>query len=227
MNKLMRSPQHREGPQSSSWGVLATTIFATLSALLALGLSPRAGADEITADASAGQAKAAVCAACHGAQGVSPASAFPHLAGQQAHYLRKQITDIRESRRAVPQMAGLTDTLSDQDIADIAAYYAEQPANRGQAEPDAAKAGEVLYRAGSLERGIAACTACHGPRGEGIDSAGYPALAGQFPAYTITSLTAFRDGTRDNDPNDIMSSIAARMSDSDMQQVAEYLHGLR
>ena len=72
-----------------------------------------------------------------------------------------------------------------------------------------------------------ACTACHGPRGEGIDSAGYPALAGQFPAYTVTALKAFRDGSRDNDPNAIMSSIAARMSDSDMQQVAEYLHGLR
>nr|WP_318833293.1 c-type cytochrome [Cobetia sp. 2AS1] len=219
MDELMRPRQIPERPLRLLLAVAATTLAATLPT--------GAAAESLVGDAAAGKAKAAVCAACHGAQGISPTPAFPHLAGQQAHYLRKQTADIRDGRRSVPQMAGIADNLSDQDIADIAAHYAAQPANRGQAEPEAARAGEVLYRAGSLERGIAACTACHGPRGEGIDSAGYPALAGQFPAYTVTALKAFRDGSRDNDPNAIMSSIAARMSDSDMQQVAEYLHGLR
>lgn len=216
MDKLMRSLQR------PLW-LLSLVLMAATTGISTSTIA----ADRKDADTRAGQTKAATCAACHGAQGISPASAFPHLAGQQAHYLRKQIEDIRDGRRPVPQMAGMTDNLSDQDVVDIAAYYAALPANQGQAEPDAAEKGEILYRAGSLTEGIAACTACHGPRGEGLDAAGYPALAGQFPQYTVAALKAFRDGTRDNDPNAIMSSIAARMSDNDMQQVAEYLHGLR
>ncbi|WP_233266363.1 c-type cytochrome [Cobetia sp. L2A1] len=217
MYKLMRSLQR------PSW-LLSLMLTAATT-----GIATEAIAADNTpvADASAGQTKTATCAACHGMQGISPASAFPHLAGQQAHYLRKQIADIRDGRRSVPQMAGTTDSLSDQDIADIAAHYAALPAHQGQAEPEAAAKGEVLYRAGSLTKGIAACTACHGPRGKGLDAAGYPALAGQFPQYTVAALQAFRAGTRDNDPNAIMSTITAQMSDSDMQQVAEYLHGLR
>lgn len=229
---VMRTRQHPRGRKHLA--PMAALAFS--AGLLAIGLPGGAMADTpsdasesstITADASAGQRKAAVCAACHGAQGISPVPAFPHLAGQQAHYLRKQMQDIREGRRSVPQMAGMTDNLTDQDIADIAAHYAQLPVNQGQAEPDAAHAGETLYRAGSVEKGIAACTACHGPRGGGLDAAGYPALAGQFPAYTVATLKAFRAGSRDNDPNDIMSTIAARMSDSDMQNIAQYLHGLR
>ncbi|PWV78811.1 c-type cytochrome [Halomonas sp. A11-A] len=184
---------------------------------------------EADADAAAGREKAQSCAACHGPSGISPSSAFPHLAGQQMSYTAKQIMDIRDGRRLVPQMAGQVDDFSDQDAWDVAKYFAEQDANLGQVDPDNTEQlarGEELYRAGDLSRGIPACAACHTPTGEGIGSAAYPALSGQFVEYTVATLQAFASGERANDPANIMRDIAAKMSDDDMEAVANYMYGL-
>ncbi|WP_444678982.1 c-type cytochrome [Halomonas sp. E19] len=180
------------------------------------------------ADAAAGRERAQSCAACHGQNGISSMAAFPHLAGQQMSYTAKQIMDIRDGRRLVPEMAGQVDDFSDQDAWDVAAYYAQQDANIGQANPDEEllARGEELYRAGDMAKGIPACAACHTPTGQGIDTAIYPALSGQFAEYTIATLQDFASGERSNDPNNMMGDIASKMSDADMTAVANYIHGL-
>ncbi|SER51897.1 Cytochrome c553 [Vreelandella subterranea] len=203
------------------------TLLASLA--ISLGAAGAATADPRSeADAAAGEALATPCAACHGQAGISPTPTFPHLAGQQMSYLAKQIMDIRDGRREVPQMAGQVDNYDDQDAWDVAAFYAEQTPHLGQADDDEAllARGEELYRAGDMENGIPACTACHTPTGRGIGSAAYPALSGLQIDYTVSTLQDFAAGDRDNDPNGVMRDIAAKMSDDDMQAVANYLLGL-
>lgn len=194
---------------------------------ITMGVAGMAHAQQgIEGDPAAGREKAQVCAACHGANGISAVAMFPNLAGQQASYLAKQITDIRDGARVVPQMVGIVANLSDQDIADLAAYYAELEPNLGQADPALAEQGRKLYRAGDLAKGIPACTACHTPTGQGIGTAKFPALSGQHPEYTVATLQDFASGARSNDPNAIMRDIAAKMSDEQMQAVANYVYGL-
>jgi cytochrome c553 len=200
-------------------------LLASLA--LTMGAVGVAHAD-LQGDPAAGREKAQTCAACHGQTGISPSPAFPHLAGQQASYLAKQIMDIRDGNRVVAQMAGQVDDFSDQDAWDVARFYADQDANLGQADPDSEllARGEELYRAGDMSKGIPACAACHTPTGVGIGSAVYPALSGQFPEYTVSTLQDFAAGERANDPANIMRDIAAKMSDADMEAVANYVLGL-
>lgn len=183
-------------------------------------------------NASAGKSKSAPCAACHGKDGNSPAPSFPKLAGQGERYLIKQIKDIKSGARPVPMMAGQTDNLSDQDIADIAAYYASKTSTTGQADPALVEKGEAIYRGGIAERGIPACSACHSPTGAGMAAAGFPSLAGQYAEYTAAQLKAFRaakDGRegRDNDGEAmVMRTIAFKMSDSEIEAVSSFIQGL-
>ena len=202
--------------------LLASLAF-TIGAVGAAHADP-----EADADAAAGRELAQPCAACHGDSGISPASAFPHLAGQQMTYTAKQIMDIRDGERLVPEMVGQVDDFSDQDAWDVAAFYAEQDAHIGQADPDELliARGQELYRAGDMSKGIPSCAACHGPAGEGIHTAIYPGLSGQFAEYTIATLQDFASGERANDPANMMGDIAAKMSDDDMAAVANYILGL-
>ncbi|QTF92634.1 c-type cytochrome [Halomonas sp. BM-2019] len=203
-------------------------LLASLA--ITMGAVGAAHADlEADADAAAGREKAQNCAACHGQEGISPSASFPHLAGQQMSYTAKQIMDIRDGRRLVPEMVGQVDDFSDQDAWDVAKFYAERDANLGQVNPDHTEQlarGEELYRAGDMAKGIPSCAACHTPTGEGIGSAVYPALSGQFIAYTVSTLQDFAAGERANDPGNIMRDIAAKMSDDDMEAVATYMYGL-
>ncbi|GAB2789638.1 c-type cytochrome [Halomonas shantousis] len=185
-----------------------------------------AHAQELQGDPAAGRQKAQVCAACHGANGVSLAPTFPNLAGQHASYIAKQVAEIRDGVRVVPQMAGIVANFSDQDIADVAAYYANQEPNLGQADPELAERGMRLYRAGSLAKGVPACMACHTPTGQGIGTAVYPALSGQHPEYTLKQLQDFARSERNNDPNAIMRDIASKLSDADMEALANFVYGL-
>ncbi|SDM93558.1 Cytochrome c553 [Vreelandella arcis] len=203
--------------------MLLVSLAISVGAISTASANPRA-----EADASAGEALATPCAACHGQAGISPTPVFPHLAGQQMSYLAKQIMDIRDGRRVVPQMAGQVDDYDDQDAWNVAAFYAGLEPHLGQADDDddLLARGEALYRAGDQDKGIPACSACHTPTGAGIGSAVYPALSGLQPDYTVSTLQDFAAGERDNDPNQIMRDIAAKMSDDDMQAVANYLYGL-
>ena len=187
-------------------------------------------------DAAAGQSKAAMCAACHGANGNSAVANFPKLAGQGEKYLTKQLKDIKSGSRKVVEMTGLLNAYSDQDLADIAAYYASKNIQMAGAKEENLDRGESVYRGGNIETGVPACTGCHSPSGQGNAPAGYPAIGGQFAQYTAKQLRAFRTGAHDpeNDTartNDgdtrVMRGVAAQMSDVEIEAVANFIAGLK
>ncbi len=201
---------------------ILTKSLITLLALVACGQAVAQG------DAAAGADKIAICLACHGQDGnVSQLPNVPKIGGQSEKYLLKQMQDIKSGARAAPLMTGMLNTLDEQGLADVAAYYASQAAPQGAAEQDKVALGESLYRGGNAQIGVAACSACHSPNGQGLGSAGYPALSGQDPAYTDLQLRAFRDGIRQNDDAEVMRSIAARLNDEEIAALASYVSGLR
>src|SRR5690554_4217514 len=186
-----------------------------------------------TGNAEAGQQKSAVCAACHGPDGNSPLDMYPKIAGQHQSYLFKQLKDYKlaaESNgaqgRANAIMQGQVMMLSEQDMADLAAFYASQEAQGGAAPEDVIAAGEKLFVAGDEARGIAACAACHGPRGNGMGLANFPDISGQHAAYTKQQLELFRSGGRANDMNNMMRDIAGKLTDKDIEILSQYIQGL-
>ncbi|PYC29376.1 cytochrome c4 [Aquipseudomonas alcaligenes] len=199
-----------------------------VSLLLSLGVSAAAqAANPIVGDAEAGKAKVAVCGACHGADGNSAAPNFPKLAGQGEKYLLKQLHDVKSGKRQIVEMTGMLTNLSDQDLADIAAYFASQKMSVGAADPAMVERGEALFRGGKLAEGMPACTGCHSPDGAGLAAAGYPKLGGQHAAYVAKQLTDFREGNRTNDGDAmIMRAIAAKLSNKDIEAVSSYVQGL-
>ena len=183
-------------------------------------------------DAGAGESKSAVCVACHGAGGNSMVPTFPKLAGQNEKYLSDQLLKIRDGGRPVPTMAGQLDNLSDQDLADIAAYFAAQSATGGQADPNLVELGAQIYRGGISGRSIPACSACHSPTGEGNGPAGFPRLAGQHADYTAAQLMMYRkgfddeSGRRTDGDAKIMRSVAFGLSDKEIEAVSSFIAGL-
>ena len=180
-------------------------------------------------DAAAGQAKSAICAACHGVDGNSSVPTWPKLAGPHEQYLTRQARLIKSGARMVPEMAGITPGLSDQDIEDISAYFASQVNSGGVADESMIELGERIYRAGNADTGVPACMACHGPAGEGNPLSGYPALSGQHSVYVAKSLTRFRAGENWGEkdaPSQVMNGSAARLTDEEIQAVSSYIQGL-
>lgn len=228
--------------------LLTILLGATSSTLLA---NETAGA--IKGDAEAGKAKATVCVACHGPEGTGINPEWPRLAGQGGKYAEKQLHEFKSGARKDPVMQGQAVNLSEQDIADLAAFFSSQAtkldtaASTGNEEQtkELLKHGEALYRGGDVNRRITACAACHGPSGSGIESAGYPALHGQYAPYLKKQLDAFRLGDevtnnslattadvatlvyRNNDPNKMMRSIAIKLTDRDIQALTYYIQGLQ
>ncbi|HEY5776211.1 MAG TPA: c-type cytochrome [Xanthomonadales bacterium] len=180
-------------------------------------------------DADAGQGKAAVCAACHGVDGNSVVPNWPKIAGQHADYLQRQLALMKSGKRVVPEMAGIVISLSDQDMADIAAYFSSQTTSAGLTDEALRASGELLYRGGNAEIDVPACLSCHGPAGEGNPLSGYPRLAGQHAVYTEKMLTGFRSGTTwgaDDASSKIMTDVAKRLTDTEIKAVASYIQGL-
>lgn len=195
-----------------------------VSLLLTLGIS---GLAHAAGDAAAGQGKIVMCSACHNVDGNSMMPNFPKLAGQGERYLLKQMKDIKSGERPVLEMTGMLDAMSEQDLADIAAWYASQKGTTGAADPALVEQGEALYQGGKIADGMPACTGCHSPNGEGIDLAIYPKLNGQHAAYIAKQLTDFREGDRVNDGEAmIMRSIAAKLSNKDIKALSSYIEGL-
>ncbi len=178
-------------------------------------------------DPEQGKAKSQTCVACHNADGNSTNPMWPKLAGQHAGYIEKQLADFKKGEaRYDPQMAPMVAGLSEQDMADLAAYFSQQELAPGYADPNVVEQGEALYRGGNPETGVVACIACHGPRGVGVSLAGFPSLTGQHAQYTEKTLRDFRMENRKNDMNTMMRSIAARMTDQEIAAVAQYIQGL-
>lgn len=206
-----------------------------LIAAAAIGLGPIAmaqGAGAIKGDPVAGESKAVACAACHGADGNSANPEWPKLAGLGEKYLLKQMMDIRSGLRPVALMAGQVDNMSDQDLADIAAYFDGLPRSGEVANADLLELGRKVYMSGIMERKVAACVGCHSPSGQGNAPAGFPALGGQHATYIAAQLKMFRKGYEDESGrvNDgdikIMRTTAFELSDLEIEAVAAYAAGL-
>lgn len=220
------------------------------NALLSLGLVAVAQGAMAAGDAAAGATKAAVCGACHGADGNSMVGTFPKLAGLGEKYLFKQLSDIQAwdketdpakkevTGRAIPEMTGQLANLTEQDLEDLAAHFASQTTQLSGAKKieiqvnsgikvDGLELGERTYRAGNPASGVPACTGCHAPDGKGNSPAGFPRLSGQHPEYIEKQLRAFRAGDRTNDGDQaIMRAVADRLSDAEIVALANYIAGL-
>ena len=187
-------------------------------------------------DAEAGKQKSEPCAACHGIGGVSANPAWPKLAGQGEKYLVDQLHLFKGKVRVNTLMNPQAESLSAQDIEDLAAYYSSQAVNTGNADPDKEFQGEKLhvigeriYRGGNAETGVPACMSCHAPDGIGNEAAKFPQLAGQHSVYTAAQLRSYRSGARyqPDDNLNMMKDIATYLSDTEIDAVAEYISGLR
>ena len=177
-------------------------------------------------DAAAGETKAALCGSCHGADGNSPIAMNPKLAGQSAKYIVKQLQDFKLGEREGATMAAMVLSLSDQDMEDIAAWYASQQVTLQGADPEKVELGQKLYRAGNAEINVAACSACHSPTGQGNAPAGFPSLSGQHAEYTLQQLKDFRSGARQNDSGAMMRTVVERLTDKELEALASYVSGL-
>ena len=174
---------------------------------------------------------ATVCIACHGADGNSPTSANPKLAGQHAGYLFKQMKNFKagadgKTERVNAIMNGMIAPYTEEQMKDLAAHFSSQKQAGGEAKNrDTLELGKKLYRAGDAGKGLPACAACHGPTGSGLPVQ-YPRIAGQFQEYTEAQLKAFRNNERANDPNRMMQMVAIKMTDAEIRAVADYIAGL-
>jgi cytochrome c553 len=201
--------------------------------LLALGALTLVVGTAAAQNAARGQRIAGqVCAACHAADGNSVAASNPKIAGQFAEYLQKQLGDFKAQPGKKPAresaiMTPMAANLSEDDIQSVAAYYAGQKLRPASAaDKELAALGQKIWRGGIAASSVPACGGCHGPAGAGIP-AQYPRLAGQFAEYVAAQLKGFKDNARANDANGIMRGVAARMTEREIQAVAQYAAGLR
>jgi cytochrome c553 len=203
--------------------------------------SPAAAAPPVTPDPyadgseQAGATKAAVCFSCHGPNGNSTNPVWPRLAGQNAVYIAEQLHLFKAGVRKNPVMQPMAATLSDQDIDNVAVYFAAQTPVGLEADPSYWKAGQALYLHGDVAHGVPGCVACHGPVGRGNPAAGYPALEAQQSVYVVSQLQNYADGTRYSGPDAttaspnsvIMFDIAKHLTPEEIRDVASYVQGMR
>ena len=199
-----------------------------LGLLCSLALLAASAESLAQGSASAGQGKAAVCAACHGPDGNSINAMWPSLAGQHASYLSHQLMAFQAGDREDVLMSNFAASLSAADIADLAAFFETQALAPKTADPAQVDVGQSLYRGGAADRGVPAGMACHGPDGQGNPLAGYPVVSGQHASYIVNTLKAYAAGSRRSYAanNQIMSDIAAQLTEAEMQAVASYMQGL-
>ena len=207
-----------------------TLLWAIAAGLPALAFAQAPAKPDL---AKAQQIVTQVCAACHGADGASPTSANPSLAGMPADYITTQLSHFKAGIRVNAVMQGMAAPLSEGDMVSLGAYFASQkPKIAGAKDAALARQGQKLWRAGDAANGIPACSACHGPAGAGLPK-NFPRLGGQWSDYTVAQLKAFRSGERGSDAagkdlnGKIMAGVARGMTDAQMKAVAEYAQGLK
>jgi cytochrome c553 len=203
---------------------MTAKLIATLSLVVALGWSTQSLA---AGNKEAGQAKSATCMACHGMDGNSPNPEWPNLAGQHVSYIQAQLTAFKAGVRKNDLMSPMAMILSEEDMADLAAYFSSQTAKGGETEPSKLALGQRVYRSGNVGAGVMACAGCHGPAGRGNPLAGYPSIQGQHAVYAAAQLRAYKSGARATDPNQMMRTVAGQLSDEEIDAVASYVQGLR
>lgn len=214
---------------NGSRGITAALCLGLVMCLAGSIAQAEESVEEHQPDAAAGRVLAGTCAACHGEDGNTLLPGHPHLAGQNARYLVRQMQYMRDGGRDPKTMAGQLDLLTDENLEDLAAFYASQSPRVGQASPAGIELGEAIYRGGIVDKQVAACTACHAPDGSGNPLAGFPSLSGQPKDYVIAQLTDYREGRRTTDREDyvgMMRHTAVNMTDGEIEAVANYLFGL-
>jgi len=176
----------------------------------------------------AGRAKSATCAACHGLDGNSVTPDWPSLAGQHTTYMLRQLKAFKNGDRVNVTMKPFADMLTDEDMADVAAYFAAQKPLPKGADPALVNLGQQIYRGGVPQRGIAACIACHGPSGDGNPLAAYPRISGQHSTYVARTLGEYASGARRSDValNQMMRNEASLLRDDEIKALASYVQGL-
>lgn len=191
-----------------------------------------AAAKSFNGDIEAGKAKAATCAACHGADGNAMVAIYPKIAGQHEKYITKQLADFKKAvdtqgaeGRVDAVMGGMVAGLSTEDMQNLAAYFSSQQVSASNAESN--ELGKKLYFSGDAERGVTACVGCHSANGDGMGQAGFPTVAAQNVDYLKGQLVKFRQGERANDHNGMMRNIASTLSDDDIQALAEFMSSLK
>lgn len=208
--------------------LISTFVLLCVSAVVVAATEPPE--ETPRGDPEAGRAAAMVCSACHGSDGKGIAPEYPNLGGQHYSYLLKQMQAFKSGERQALLMMGQVENLTEQQLKDIAAFYASQPLAEGTAEavPEVLDMGQRIYRAGIADRGVAACIACHAPGGHGNGPAVYPSLSGQPAGYVALQLRAYRDGERqtDADMGAVMRSISQYLTDGEIDAVSAYIQGL-
>jgi cytochrome c553 len=203
---------------------VATFLSSLLLATMAQANEPAAAPAKPDL-AKGGTLSSQVCAACHTADGSRGSPANPILQGQHPEYLAKQLAEFKAGKRKNAVMTAMAAPLSEEDMRNVAAFYATKTAKPGFAKnKDTVELGQKIYRGGIADRNIPACAACHGPNGSGIP-AQYPRIGGQHGDYVEAQMVAFRSGTRVNSPQ--MTTVAAKMNDKEIKAVSDYVAGLR
>jgi cytochrome c553 len=213
--------------------LLLPSLMATLMAVVAVANANEPAKATYKGDPAKGQALGStICAACHNADGNSTVSANPKLAGQNADYLYKQMTNFKSVDGKPPErvnaiMNGMISPFNEEQLRDLSAYFSSQTQKGEVAKNlDTIPLGQKLYRGGNMAKGLPACAGCHGPAGAGMPAL-FPRIGGQFPEYIETQLNSFRSESRANDPNQMMRMVAIKMTDVEIKAVADYIAGLR
>ena len=195
---------------------------------LASSLSPLArAASDPPGDVTKGKAVAErVCYFCHGMDGRGLLPRYPVLAGQHSDYLIKQLTRFTSGAREHFIMNDITSRLTPQDVRDVAAYMHAQVPQKETTHQPASPVAMAIFQNGKPAEGVPACQTCHGPRGEGQAALLYPRLAGQHPEYVVTQLNAFKTGDRNVEPGNLMHDITLKLSDQEIEALANYVAGL-
>ena len=222
------NPKEPIAKPASRRPAIALLLTAMSLSLAAPAFAQEGAAASAEGSADAGRAKSATCAACHGADGNSVTPDWPSLAGQHPGYIVRQLKAFKNGDRQNVTMMPFAQMLSEQDMLDVAAYFAAQkPAPKGT-DPALVSLGQQIYRGGVPERGIAACIACHGPGGHGNPFAAYPRIGGQHSAYVTKTLQEYASGARrsDVDANQMMRNVAALLLEDEIRALGSYVQGL-
>lgn len=213
---------------------MSTTAGVTMNKWLvsvSIAMMVAAGTAQAEGNVEAGKARSMACMACHGADGNSiasttPGSIWPKLAGQHPQYIAKQLHDFKSQARKDPIMNGMAMPLTDEEIANLAAYFSSQKQSPGTTAADQVELGQKIFRSGNGTTQVSACSGCHGPDGMGNPTANFPRISGQHAAYIEKTLKDFRAGVRANDPQKMMQGVVSRMTDAEIAAVAQYVQGL-
>lgn len=197
---------------------LPLRVAALMAGLLAV-VNAASAADPATL-ARSGAPGLAPCASCHGQAGEGQAS-FPRLAGMDAAYLARQLNEFASGTRASPVMAPIAKALAPADRTALAQFYARMAPPVAAVAATSNPIGERLALQGAWSKGVPACVQCHGPEGRGVGAA-FPAIAGQSAGYISSQLKAFREGQRKNDPLQLMRSPASKLTDDEIEAVAQW-----